>query len=216
MIRKPVQLAYGFKLVATWMLIPFIALFIPEFIRELRPEYTLQEVTLMEETYSFYPDKYLCFKAEVNGRERNVHAPITSKEGDTITVILRNGEYYKTPENEQDIKDTITFVGIFKKVCNNNFGYHAGAIAAVLFITFLLTFKKTKEIRKIYPKLSKITDIAGIVCSAMMSFLLVYAVIDGGLTGIGLAYLGLSAGIGYTAILLLAWLVEWCIISFAK
>ena len=76
--------------------------------------------------------------------------------------------------------------------------------------------KKAKEVRKIYPKLSKITDTAGIVCSVIMSSLLIYAVIDNTLTSLGFAYLGLFLGMIYTAIFAIAWIVEFIIMIRLK
>lgn len=212
MANKPAQLAYGFKLIATWMLIPFVLMLSVLLIQEFTHRFSTTEVTLGEETYSGYPDEYHAFKTDINGKERVVQAPVTSKTGDTITVILRDGSYYKTPKDAEDLKATTTFGGRFMKVCGNNFGIHAAAIAAVLLISFFLTLTKTKDVRKVYPKLSKITDIAGMICSAIMSFLLVYAIIDGSLTSLGLAYLGLFLGIIYTAIFAIAWFAE-CIIQ---
>ena len=212
MANKPVQLAYGFKLIATWMLIPFVLLLSVLLIQEFTHRFSTTEVTLGEETYSGYPDEYHAFKTDINGKERVVQAPVTSKTGDTITIILRDGNYYKTPHDADDLKACTTFGGRFMKVCGNNFGIHAAAIAAILLITFLITFTKTKDVRKVYLKLSKITDNAGMICSAIMSLVLVFAVIDGSLTSLGVAYLGLFLGIIYTAILAIAWLVE-CIIQ---
>ena len=216
MVRKSAQFAYGFKLIATWMLIPFVVLVSALLIREFSHSFTSAEVTLGEEVHSSYPDEYHAFESDINGKTDYVHAPVTCKPGDTITVILRDGKYYKTPGDAEDLKACTTFGGRFMKAVDNNFGIHTVAIAAVLLVTFLLTIKKTKEVRKIYPKLSKITDIAGIVCSVIMSSLLIYAVIDNTLTSLGFAYLGLFLGMIYTAIFAIAWIVEFIIMIRLK
>lgn len=208
MVRKTAQIAYGFKQIATWMLIPFVLMLGVMLVMEFSHRFTTTEVILGEETYSGYPDEYHAFKADINGKEEYVHAPVTSLTGDTITVILRDGKYYKTPEDADDLKECTSFGGRFMKVCGNNFGIHAAALAAVLLVTFLATIKKTKEVRELYPKLSKITDIAGIICSAIMSVVLIYAIIDNSLTSIGFAYLSLFLGIIYTAISVIAWVCE--------
>ena len=110
----------------------------------------------------------------------------------------------------------MTVPGRFVRIVNSNFGIHLLAIAAVLLVGFLLTFPKRKEIRSQHPALSKVTDIAGMICSGVMSAALVFGVIEGSLTGIGIAYLGLFLGIAYTAVFLIAWIVQFLIMTFAK
>ncbi|MBR3340025.1 MAG: hypothetical protein IKG30_00255 [Clostridiales bacterium] len=216
MKRNPLQFAYGIKLVALWMLIPFILFFIPLLAKEFSGKVTTQEVTLKEETYSGYPDEILCFKTDINGKERVIYAPVTSKTGDKVTVILRNGSYFTTAIEPDDLFNHATFAGRFLKVCNNNFGYHTVIIAAVLLLTFLITLRKSKEIRSRYRKLSKITDIGGMIICFIMSVTLIYGAVEGSLTGIGIAYLGLFSGIIYTAIFVIAWVIEWLIFNFSK
>lgn len=213
---KPLQFAYGIKLIAVWMLIPFISFFIPLLAKEFSDKVTAQEVTLMEEYHSSYPDEILCFKTDIDGNERVVFAPVTSKVGDTVTVILKNGSYFKTVMDSDDLYENTTFAGRFLKTCNSNFGYHTVIIAAILLLTFLITIRKRKDIRSQYRKLSKITDITGMIVCFIMSVALVYAVIEGSLTGIGIAYLALFLGIIYTAVFVIAWAIEWAIINFAK
>lgn len=216
MTNKIAQFVYGFKLIATWMLIPFVLFFSLMLYNEFKIKVTTTEVTLMKQLYSAYPDEYLAFEADINGKTRGVHAPVTSKSGDKITVVLRDGSYYLTPKTPDDLKAYTTFSGRFLKVCNNNLGYHAVALAVVLLITFLLTIGKTKDIRKIYPKLSKSADIAGIICSVIMSLALLYAVLDNSLTSMGIAYLALYLGIVYTAVFSISWLIEFTVFSRAK
>jgi len=110
----------------------------------------------------------------------------------------------------------MTTSGRFLRICNNNFGYHVIGLAVALLISFLLTLNKGKEIRSGYPKLSKITDIAGIVVSVVMSVALLYGVIANTLTGLGIAYLTLMLGIVYTVVFVLAWGIECAIYTFAK
>ena len=216
MKRNPLQFAYGLKLVALWMLIPFILFFIPLLAKEFSGKVTTQEVTLMEETHSGYPDEILCFKTDINGKERIVFAPVTSKTGDKVTVILRNGSYFTTVLDPADQFKHATFAGRFLKVCGNNFGYHTVIIAAVLLLTFLITFRQRKDIRSKYQKLSKITDIGGMIVCFIMSAALIYGAIEGSLMGIGFAYLGLFLGIIYTAVFVIAWVIEWLIFNFSK
>jgi len=210
MIRKALRFTYGVKLIATWMIIPFILMFIPQLVSEFRQDITTTAVTLLEETYSGYPDVYRCFKAEVNGKMRDVQAPVTSETGDTITVVLRNGEYYLSVKEPNDYRDHVTFSGRFLRVCNNIFGYHVIGIGAVLLLSFLITIRKRKEIRTKMPGISKVTDIAGLICAVIISVPMVYAVIENSLSGIGFAYLGLFLGIAYTAAFALAWGVASC------
>ena len=215
MFNKASQFAYGIKLIATWMLIPFVLMFIPILCKEFRYQMTACEVTLMKETYSAYPDERLNFETEINGRERVVQAPVTSKEGDKITVILRNGEYYLTPQDSGTMDSYMTFGGRFIRVTNNNFGLHVIGISIALVLTFLITLKNRKTIRKAYPLLSKVTDIAGITVSVIMSAVLIYAVIDNTLTSLLISYLSLMLGIAYTAIFVLAWIVD-CVMKNKK
>ena len=215
MFNKASQFAYGIKLIATWMLIPFVLMFIPILCKEFRYQMTACEVTLMKETYSAYPDEYSSFETEINGRERVVQAPVTSKEGDKITVILRNGEYYLTPQDSGTMDSYMTFGGRFIRVTNNNLGYHVIGLSIALVLSFLFTFKNRRAIRKTYPLLSKVTDIAGITVSVIMSAVLVYAAIDGTLTSLSFAYLSLMLGIAYTAIFVLAWIVD-CVMKNKK
>ena len=81
--------------------------------------------------------------------------------------------------------------------------------------SFLFTFKNRRAIRKTYPLLSKVTDIAGITVSVIMSAVLVYAAIDGTLTSLSFAYLSLMLGIAYTAIFVLAWIDD-CVMKNKK
>jgi len=208
MIRKSEIFAYGIKLIATWMLIPFIVMFIPMLAKEFSVDVTTQEVQLKDETYSGYPDEILCFNADIDGREISIFAPVTSKTGDTVTVILRDGSYYMTSKGPEDIETYTTFAGRFKKICKNNFGYHAVAIGGVLLATFLMTFSKRKDIREECSKISKVTDITGLVCSLVMSAGLLYGVMANTFTSLGIAYLGLMLGIGYTAIFGVAWIIR--------
>ena len=190
MVRKTFLFAYGIKVIAIWMLIPFVLMFIPRFAGEFGAKVTVQEVTLVKETFSMYPDEHKRYEADVNGRKTNVIAPLTSKEGDTITVILRDGEYYKTANDAEDINANVSFAGRFMKIANNNFG------------------KRGKAIRKTAPKLSKITAAIGFAVSVLMSAALLYGVIDNSLTSLGIAYLGLSLGILYTAVFVIVWAVR--------
>ena len=107
----------------------------------------------------------------------------------------------------KDLYETTIFAGRFLKCCNNNFGYHVIAIAVVLLITFLLTLGKKKLIRKEAPKLSKVTDIAGIICSISMSAALIYGVVDNTLMGLGVAYMFLVLGMIYTAVFIVSWII---------
>ena len=212
MVRKTALFAYGIKVIAIWMLIPFVLMFIPRFAGEFGAKVTVQEVTLVKETFSMYPDEHKRYEADVNGRKTNVIAPLTSKEGDTITVILRDGEYYKTANDAEDINANVSFAGRFMKIANNNFGYHVIGLAAA----FLLTIKRGKAIRKTAPKLSKITAAIGFAVSVLMSAALLYGVIDNSLTSLGIAYLGLSLGILYTAVFVIVWAVRSAIAGPAK
>ena len=216
MVRKTALFAYGIKIIAMWMLIPFVLMFIPGFISEFGAEVSVQEVTLMTETYSIYPEEHKRFEASINGRKANVIAPLTSKEGDTITVILRDGEYYKTANDAEDINANVSFAGRFMKIANNNFGYHVIGLAAAFLLTFLLTIKRGKAIRKTAPKLSKITAAIGFAVSVLMSAALLYGVIDNSLTSLGIAYLGLSLGILYTAVFVIVWAVRSAIATPGK
>ncbi len=215
MIRGPVKFAYGLKLVATWMLIPFLLMLVTALAAEFKDRMTYQEVVLKTETRS-YPEGFLCFKTDINGREDSVIVPDTYKEGDTVTVILRNGEYFKTAVSEQEIKDHTTIIGRTIRVCNNRFGYLVTGIACVLLISFLITFKKRKDVRKEFPKISKVTDIAGVVCSVAMSATLVYAVLDYSLDGLAVAVISFFLGIVYASVFVLAWLIESLIHTYAK
>ena len=216
MVRKTALFAYGIKIIAIWMLIPFVLMFIPIFAGEFGAKVTVQEVTLVKETFSMYPDEHKRYEADVNGRKTNVIAPLTSKEGDTITVILRDGEYYKTANDAEDINANVSFAGRFMKIANNNFGYHVIGLAAAFLLTFLLTIKRGKAIRKTAPKLSKITAAIGFAVSVLMSAALLYGVIDNSLTSLGIAYLGLSLGILYTAVFVIVWAVRSAIAGPAK
>ena len=207
MLKKPMIFAYGIKLIAMWMLIPFIVMFIPMLAEEFSVKVTTQQVVLGEQTHSPYSDEILFFKADVNGTERDVGAPVTCKTGDTVTIVLRDGSYYITPDDAQELADCTTFGGRFLKICNNNFGYHTVVIAAVLLITFLVTFRKRKDLRAELPTLSKVTDITGLSCSVIMSAAVLYALADNGLGAIGIAYLGLLLGIAYTVIFIISWII---------
>ena len=183
-------------------------MFVPILVSEFSATFSAQEVVLQEETYSGYPDEFSSFKTTINGRELCVHAPVTAKTGDTITVILKDGIYYKTPKDSKDLDETITFTGRFLKCCNNFFGYLVIAIAATLLITFLVTLKKRKVIREEAPCLSRVTDITGIICSIIMSAALLYGVIDDTLTGLSVGILSLFFGIIYTVVFMIAWIVD--------
>ena len=216
MVRKPVLFAYGIKLILTWMLIPLVIMFIPLLGREFSYKMTTQEVTLLKETYSMYPDEYKCFEADINGRTMTIQAPVTSEPGDTVTVILRNGEYYITPKDAEILKTHTTFMGRFLKVTNINIGYHVVGFAAALLITFLITVKNRKTIRSVYPKLSKVTDIIGIILSVIMSAALLFAAIENTLDGVAIAYLSFFAGMIYMAVFVIIWAVGSAISHTAK
>ena len=59
MISKPVSFAYGIKLVALWMLIPFVLMFIPRLATEFSAKVTIHEATLVADSFSNYPDEIL-------------------------------------------------------------------------------------------------------------------------------------------------------------
>lgn len=214
MIRKPFMFLYGIRLIALWMLLPFVFMFIPMLVSEFSAKMSTEEVRLLKQTYSFYPEDVSCFEVDVNGTHRSIYVPVTCKEGEVITVILKDGEYYKTPEDAKDIHVCTSFTGRFMKVCNNNFGYHTVGAAAVLLISFLITADKSKTIRSDHPKFSKVTDIVGAICSGVMSIALVYAVSEGTLYGIGIAYIGLFVGIIYTAVFVAAWVFGTALSSY--
>ena len=46
MIKKPIFLAYGIKLIATWMLIPFVLMFVPILVNEFSATFSTQDVVL--------------------------------------------------------------------------------------------------------------------------------------------------------------------------
>ena len=216
MKTKPVQLVYGIRLIATWMIIPFILMFIPMLIEEFSANVTTAEVTLKEEAYSMYPDEVLCFKTDINGRENIVFTSVDAKTGDKVTVILKNGSYYKTIMDENEYRDHVTLPGRFLRISNNLYGYIVIALFAVLMLTVPFTLKKGKEVRPVYPKLAKITDIAGIICAVIMSAGLLYAVIENTLTGVVTGIFALIFGIVYSALFFLAWIIEWLIINKLK
>lgn len=205
MFRRSLQFAYGIKFIALWMLIPFILMFIPMLYSEFGGKVTTYEVTLPVETSCPRPADTKCFVIELNGKDVYTYAPLSSKEGDKVTVILRDGEYYKTAYNDQELKESAQFSGRFLKICNNILGYHVIGLAAVLALSSLITIGKSKEVREDYPKLSKITNISGMICSAVMSVILVYFAIESTLTTTSLAFLSFFLGIAYTAVFVLAW-----------
>ncbi len=202
-----VDILYGIKLISTWMLIPFLLMFIPLIYQEFSVKFTVADVILEEDYYSSYPDEILCFKTHIDDKERVVFAPVTSKVGDNIKVILKDGDYYKSILDENDYKDYLTFSGRFLRICNNFYGYTVIGMSLILLISFLVTRKKRKEIRSSYPNLTKATDIAGIVCSLILSFLLLYGVIDNTLTSIGLVMIGLVIGIVYIVVFIFGWIL---------
>ena len=208
MISIPVKIAYGIRKVALWMFIPFFLMFIPPLVKEFSYDMSTVEVLLKEESYSSYPDDILCFKADVNGKERLIYAPVTAKVGDNIKIILRDGEYYKSVLSEDDIRDCVSYKGRFLGITDNKLGYHVPPLAAVLLISFLISRRKANQVRESLPKLSKITDIAGIICAVLMSIALIYGMMSPTLTSMSLSFAGLFLGIGYTAVFTLAWLFE--------
>ena len=208
MISKPVSFAYGIKQVALWMLIPFVLMFIPRLATEFSAKVTIHEATLVADSFSNYPDEILWFDADINGQRYNVSAPTTAKVGDKITVVLRDGNYYRTASDDQILHEATTFSGRFLKVTNNNFGYHVIGLAAALLLGFIITIGKREAIRKQFPLLSKVTNITGIVVAVIMSAALLFAVIDNSLSGIGIAYIGLMIGILYTVVFVLAWIID--------
>ncbi len=216
MIKGTIHFAYGIKIIAFWMLIPFIILFIPLLSKEFSFKADVVDVTLKEEHYSMYPDETSCFWVDLNGSETVIFTPVTARPGDTVSVITRDGKYFKTIKEEKDYRDYVSVPGRFLKICNNNFGYHVIGLAAALLLSSLVTLKKGKEIRKLYPKLSKITFIAGAVISGIMSVSNLYGGINNLLLySIAIVYLGLLLGIIYTAIFVLAWITECVIINKA-
>lgn len=215
MFKKPIQAAYGLKLISFWILIPFVLMLIVTLGNEFRNRMTVQDVILKEETLSRYPDDYSSFKTELNGKEFNVNTSKEYKEGDTVTIILKNGEYYMTPDTLKIQKSYSTFFGRVLRVSNNLMGYIIIGASSVCLITFLLTFKKTKDLRKEYPKLSKVTNISGIISAAIMSGLFIFAVIEGSLNGLCAGIFGVILGIIYTAVFLLVWMGTWAIYAFA-
>ena len=220
MFKKPIQVAYGIRVVAFWMLIPFVVMFITCEAYEFKNHMTTQDVVLLEESYSMYPEEYSSFYTDINGKKSGVHAPVDSKVGDTITVILRNGEYYMTAKDDQTIKDYATvpgrFLRIFRTIFGNSiFGIHMIGLALVCLITFLISLKKTKDVKKEYPKLSMVTNIAGIVCSVIMSAALINAVVSNDLTGLAFGVLSLILGIIFTAVFVFIWVFTWALYAFA-
>ena len=191
-------------------------MFIPILSAEFSTRVSAQEVTLLKETFSYYPDEHKCFEVDINGTIRSINAPVTCESGDTVTIILRNGSYYITPKTPEILKANTTFMGRFLKVVNNNFGYHVIGFAAGLLITSLITVKNRKTIRSVYPNLSRATDIVGIIVSAIMSAALLYAVIDSTLTSLGIAYLFLFVGMVYMAVFVIIWAVGSAISHTAK
>ena len=208
MVKKAVCFAYGIRLIAIWMLIPFVLMFVPTLYKEFSAKMTVAEAELKDEISRPYPVMYMRFSADIDGEEYFVEAPPESVTGDRITVILKNGEYYKTPVDSADLEANTTFGGRFLKVCKNNFGYHVVGLASALLITFLITFKSRKAIRTACPVISKVTDITGIVFSVVMSASLIFGVIDNTLDGLVIAYLALYAGILYTAVFGITWFVR--------
>lgn len=208
MISKPVSFAYGIKLVALWMLIPFVLMFIPRLATEFSAKVTIHEATLVADSFSNYPDEILWFDADINGQRYNVSAPTTAKVGDKVTVVLRDGNYYRTASDDQILHEATTFSGRFLKITNNNFGYHVIGLAAALLLGFVITIGKGTAIRKQFPLLSKVTNIAGIVVAVIMSAALLFAVIDNSLAGVCIAYISLMIGILYTVVFVLAWIID--------
>ena len=90
------------------------------------------------------------------------------------------------------------------------------SVVLQLLICFLITVKKSKDIRGVYPKLAKSTNIIGIICSVLMSAAMIFYHVDGSLTSTGFVLIGLLIGIIYTAVFMLAWLIECLIMAFAK
>ena len=210
---KRAGLAYGIRLISAWMLIPFVLMFILMFAKEFFHKVSTAEVELKEEAYSHYPDEISCFKADVNENELVVYAPVTAKTGDKITVIFKDGLYFKSAIEPDDIRDYVTVSGRFMRICNNIMGYHLLGLAFVLLVSFMFTLKRSKAIRGIYPKLSKITNIAGAVFSLVMSAAMVYDVFDSSLESMVYSIFSMIGGIIYSAVFVLAWITEFIVVN---
>lgn len=205
---RPIQFAYGIKLMATWMMIPFIVMTAQLLFTEFSHKIEAREVTLLEESFNSTPEYCSRFFIDIDGKQDVASTNVGYKTGDKITVIIMDGDYYKTVYNDDEIKKETTIIGRSIKACDNDFSYFAIGVASALLISFVLTFKSRKAIREEYPKISKVTDIAGIVCCILMSAAFFYAVADNSLDGLATAILGLFLGGAYVLLFTLGWLID--------
>ena len=154
------QILNSFRIIAFWLLIPFLFIGGQAAIRESKVEITIKETVLGERINHYASGQE--FQCVVDGRSVVVVDHYEHEEGDTVELIYRNGELYgirneEFPEIGVDLGDRVRY-----KYTEETKGNDAFILMALILFT-ILTIKSRKEFRKKYFIPAIVTHVAGVL-----------------------------------------------------
>ena len=163
MLKKLTHIIYGIRLIVTWTLIVLTVLEGYYLIREFGIHTETSNVVLGEAEYRQYSNEYTMFKVTVDGKDMTAKVPAAYTTGDEVEVIVRDDIYPLILKDAESEYDYISLEGRTKRALDNDASRLIGDAAALFILTFALTLKKGRDIKGLYPKLTKATYIFGAV-----------------------------------------------------
>lgn len=154
------QIFNSFRIIAFWLLIPFLFIGCSAAIRESKVEITLKDAVLRDKVNQYASAQE--FECVVDGRSVIVVDPYEHEIGDKVQLIYRNGEYYSIrseefPDNGVTLKERVMF-----KYTDTTKGNDVFILIAYILFT-ILTFKTRKEFRQRYFIPAIVTHVFGII-----------------------------------------------------
>ena len=208
MLKKSTQFLYGLRIIFTCL---FAGIFIAAsfaVIKELMVKVTVQDVILGEERDYYVGGDIKAFDSEVNGIPYVLYVTSDHDEGDTVSVILRDGIYSKEVYNDSDLFNYVNPAGrVIAKVMNNEYVIIIPA-AVILIVLILLTYRQNNAIRRYYKVITIVTYIVGAICAISSGILWIVATGIHTWDGLGYYAAAILILIAYLLSFTIAWAID--------
>lgn len=163
MLKKLTHILYGIRLIVTWVLTVLMVLEGYCLVREFSIQAATCNLILGEAEYRQYSNEYTMYKVSVDGKDMTARVPAGYTAGDEVEVIVRDDVYPLILSDEESEYDLISKEGRAKRALDNDASRLIRYAAALFIVTSALTLKKGRDIRQLYPKLTKATFIFGAI-----------------------------------------------------
>jgi len=158
------QILNSFRIIAFWLLIPFLYIGCMAAIRESKVEITIKDTVLRRQVNHYASAQE--FECVVDGRSVIVVDAYKHKTGDRVQLIYRDGEYYSIrseefPDNGVSLTDRVRF-----RYVETTKGNDAFILIAYILLS-ILTFKTRKDFRRDYFIPAIITHVFGVITAVL-------------------------------------------------